>query len=491
MPVFSRKNIRHRTIVVRGSKLMIEYGWFLLLVQFLPLLLSVDAADNHNNDANNTNTIKAPKRIISLSQSMEISRSSMKDPHVEETRRKFWDEAFADIRKLASSSVKEAVEEEEEGAKLTHFPTRWKLLSSDANFLSFPTTVATSKDEHSSSNAGSVSNDTGADGANETQSMFASYSFMKPQRFDGFPSWDRMVQEWSDDIQEYLDSVSEESDAGYSLGNFGRAPSPLESTTTNAAIAAEKDNISESSTVEESRQGTDFGQTASPVDKNWKEISETVRQREKEPILKPVTPAKLALPIPAPARPGEPVLPHTDIGDKSKRLLIVTTASLPWKTGTAVNPLLRAAYLTYGRKDAGGSVTLMLPWLERKEDQDRVYGANDSFSSPDEQEQYIRTWLHESANMPEASQELKIQWYTAWQNKAENSIYSMGDITATISAEDVDICILEEPEHLNWYRAPGESWTKKFKHVVGILHTNYFSYALDQPAALIRVRCID
>lgn len=36
------------------------------------------------------------------------------------------------------------------------------------------------------------------------------------------------------------------------------------------------------------------------------------------------------------------------------------------------------------------------------------------------------------------------------------------------------------------YRAPGESWTKKFKHVVGILHTNYFQYALDQPAALIR-----
>ncbi len=42
---------------------------------------------------------------------------------------------------------------------------------------------------------------------------------------------------------------------------------------------------------------------------------------------------------------------------------------------------------------------------------------------------------------------------------------------------------------LNRYRAPGESWTKKFKHVVGILHTNYFQYAMDQPAALIRVSC--
>lgn len=37
------------------------------------------------------------------------------------------------------------------------------------------------------------------------------------------------------------------------------------------------------------------------------------------------------------------------------------------------------------------------------------------------------------------------------------------------------------------YRAPGEAWTDKFKHVVGIIHTNYFVYAQEQPAAFIRV----
>ena len=123
---------------------------------------------------------------------------------------------------------------------------------------------------------------------------------------------------------------------------------------------------------------------------------------------------------------------------------------MPWRTGTAVNPLLRAAYLTKDRQDAGGSVTLMLPWLERQEDQLRVYGADNAFASPEEQAGYIRTWLRESAGMPQASQDLIIQWYTAWQNPVENSLYSMGDITALISADDVDICILEEPEHLNW-----------------------------------------
>lgn len=92
----------------------------------------------------------------------------------------------------------------------------------------------------------------------------------------------------------------------------------------------------------------------------------------------------------------------------------------------------------------------MLPWLERQADQENVYGVNNTFDTPDDQEAYIRTWLRESAGMEQASEDLKIRWYTAWQNRVENSIYSMGDITALTPADEVDICILEEPEHLNW-----------------------------------------
>ena len=53
----------------------------------------------------------------------------------------------------------------------------------------------------------------------------------------------------------------------------------------------------------------------------------------------------------------------------------------------------------------------------------------------------------------------------------------MGDMCSLIPDNEADVCVLEEPEHLNWYRAPGKGWTKKFHYVVGIVHTNYKEYA--------------
>lgn len=242
----------------------------------------------------------------------------------------------------------------------------------------------------------------------------------RTMRFDGFPTWERMIQDWADDVQDYLEKASSAAEDGYRFSNFGR---PL--------------TMSSSPGTAES-----IDQASLPVDTSTDGTASEVTSQRKN---------KFSLPVPVPARPGEAVLPHTDLSDLSKRILIVTTAAMPWRTGTAVNPLLRAAYLLEGRTDAGGSVTLMLPWLERPDDQARVYGDKNKFESPEQQESWIRTWLRESANLTDASQTLAIQWYTAWQNPVENSIYSMGDITALIPAGSIDICILEEPEHLNWY----------------------------------------
>ncbi|KAG8376812.1 hypothetical protein BUALT_Bualt09G0102800 [Buddleja alternifolia] len=157
-----------------------------------------------------------------------------------------------------------------------------------------------------------------------------------------------------------------------------------------------------------------------------------------------------------------------DVSDKKRHVAIVTTASLPWMTGTAVNPLFRAAYLAKSEKQ---NVTLLVPWLCRS-DQELVYPNNLTFSSPEEQESYIRSWLEERVGF---KTDFKISFYPGKFSKARRSIIPAGDTSQFISSKDADIAILEEPEHLNWYHH-GKRWTDKFNHVVGVVHTNYLEY---------------
>lgn len=180
--------------------------------------------------------------------------------------------------------------------------------------------------------------------------------------------------------------------------------------------------------------------------------------------------------------------PESDITIPNKSILIVSTAALPWMTGTAVNPLLRAGHLCRYTKRLSKEnnlpecqlVTLALPWLELEEDRETLYGDADLFRNELEQENYIRAWMKEKAGLKdESSREkgLNIIWYPARYHYGLVSIFAMGDLCSQMPPSDV--CILEEPEHLNWYRSPGDGWTTsmKFKHVVGIVHTNYSEYA--------------
>ncbi|XP_061362462.1 digalactosyldiacylglycerol synthase 1, chloroplastic isoform X2 [Gastrolobium bilobum] len=157
-----------------------------------------------------------------------------------------------------------------------------------------------------------------------------------------------------------------------------------------------------------------------------------------------------------------------DISDNERHVAIVTTASLPWMTGTAVNPLFRAAYLSQSAKQR---VTLLVPWL-CKSDQELVYPTNLTFTSPEEQEVYIRNWLEDRIGF---KADFNISFYPGKFSKERRSIIPAGDTSQFIPSRDADIAILEEPEHLNWYHH-GKRWTDKFNHVVGIVHTNYLEY---------------
>ena len=186
---------------------------------------------------------------------------------------------------------------------------------------------------------------------------------------------------------------------------------------------------------------------------------------------------------------------------------IVTTAALPWRTGTSINPLLRALFLIKrfdedrekGILNVPSGVHLMIPWLVDAHDRRYLYSEENSFCDGVEgkrrQTEFIRDWSVRYAKMPRSLvyEKLKIWYYPAKYHSSLGSIFPLISICSLIPDEDADICILEEPEHLNWIptstldedvvkrmspdkQRSSKCWNEKFGLVVGIAHTNYSAY---------------
>ena len=113
----------------------------------------------------------------------------------------------------------------------------------------------------------------------------------------------------------------------------------------------------------------------------------------------------------------------------------------------------------------------MVPWLAPC-DQKLVH-PNAIFDNPEQQREYIRQWLRGRVDFEPT---FDIHFYPGRYAIDKGSIVPVGDVTECVPEEEADVAVLEEPEHLTWFHH-GERWSDKFRHVVGIIHTNYLEYA--------------
>lgn len=177
------------------------------------------------------------------------------------------------------------------------------------------------------------------------------------------------------------------------------------------------------------------------------------------------------------------VLSHPlNFQEQFSRITVVTTAALPWLTGTAVNPALRAAYLW----KAGHSVTLLVPFIAPAE-QGLVFANHIRFERPEDQIEAVAECIQRRVPFPiplnkdtanDESFGFRLRFYPAKYDSALGSIIPEGDIQPLVPVP-VDCIVLEEPEHLTWHHA-GRRWTRAFEPhvpVIGVIHTNYVDYA--------------
>jgi len=160
----------------------------------------------------------------------------------------------------------------------------------------------------------------------------------------------------------------------------------------------------------------------------------------------------------------------SNLRNNDRHFTIVTTAMLPWRTGPAVNALLRALYLAR----RGHPVVMLLPWVSTS-DQELLFAGDGAFPSSSEQEEYIRQWCKDRVNINLEELPITMRWYEATYVKDVRSIFPSGDPSEELGDDPKDVLILEEPEHLCWYHN-GQRWPELFKHVIGVVHTNYKVY---------------
>lgn len=112
-------------------------------------------------------------------------------------------------------------------------------------------------------------------------------------------------------------------------------------------------------------------------------------------------------------------------------IVIVTTAAPPWLTGTAVNPALRASYLSF----KGHRVTLLVPFLAPDE-QHYIFAPGVSFSTAEQQQRHVQRFLESRTGRPVVG--VDVVFYPGRYDKLFCSIIPVGDLTLLVR---VCICV--------------------------------------------------
>lgn len=97
------------------------------------------------------------------------------------------------------------------------------------------------------------------------------------------------------------------------------------------------------------------------------------------------------------------------------------------------------------------------------------------FKTSGEQEDWVRAWVYKNLGFTTS---IRFLWYEGKYRNDFGSIFPIGDLTEAIPEGEGDVIVLEEPEHICWFHH-GDSWCEKFNFVVGVVHTNYWNYAIN------------
>eukprot|EP00882_Tetradesmus_deserticola_P026645 GHRQ01029411.1.p1 GENE.GHRQ01029411.1~~GHRQ01029411.1.p1 ORF type:complete len:159 (+),score=31.82 GHRQ01029411.1:317-793(+) len=120
------------------------------------------------------------------------------------------------------------------------------------------------------------------------------------------------------------------------------------------------------------------------------------------------------------------------LGSKATgRIVVVTTAAIPWRTGTAVNPALRAAQLA---ADTQHQVVLVVPFVPI-EDQWLIFPEGVTCSTPQQQEVIIKAWAREHSGLQDV--DFQVLFYAARYYPASRCIFATEDVCRLLPQEEV------------------------------------------------------